>query len=43
MSSFKFSQIEVTSNDFHKQRQVTDILTIDVNKVVLSDGVPCNY
>ena len=39
---FKFGQIEVTSKDFHKQRQITDIFTIDVNKVVLSDKVPCN-
>ena len=39
MCSFKFGQIEVTSN-FYKQRQ--NIFTIDVNKVVLSDKVPCN-
>ena len=32
---FKFGQIEVASKDFYKQRQITDILTIDVNKVVL--------
>ena len=42
MSSFKFGQIEVASKDFHKQRQITDIFTIDVNKVVLSDKIPCN-
>ena len=39
---FKFGQIEVASKDFHKQRQITDIFTIDVNKVVLSDKVSCN-
>ena len=39
---FKFGQIEVASKDFHKQRQITDIFTIGVNKVVLSDKVPCN-
>ena len=39
---FKFGQIEVASKNFHKQRQITDIFTIDVNKVVLSDKVPCN-
>ena len=33
MSSFK---------DFRKKRQVTDIFTIDVNKVVLSNKVSCN-
>ena len=42
MKMFKFGQIEVASKDFHKQRQITDIFTIDVNKVVLSDKVPCN-
>ena len=42
MKMFKFGQIEVASKDFHKQRQITDIFTTDVNKVVLSDKVPCN-
>ena len=37
-NSFKFGQIEVTSKEFQKQRQVTDILMINVNKVVFSDG-----
>ena len=39
---FKFDQKEVASEDFHKQRQITDIFTINVNKVVLSDKVPYN-
>ena len=39
---FKFGQIEVTSKDFHKQRQITDTFRINVDKVVLSDKVPCN-
>ena len=38
----KFGQIEVASKDFYGQRQITDIFTIDVNQVVLSDKVPCN-
>ena len=42
LSSLKFGQIEVASQDFHKQRQITDIFRIDVNKVVLSDKVPCS-
>ena len=42
MSSFKFGKIEVASKDFYKQRQITDIFTINVKKVVLSDKVPCN-
>ena len=38
----KFGQKEVTTKDFYGQRQITDIFTIDVNKVVASDKVPCN-
>ena len=38
----KFGQKEVTTKDFYGQRQVTDLLTIDVNKVVVSDKAPCN-
>ena len=39
---FKFGQKEVTAKDFYRQRQKTDIFTIDVNKVVVSDKVSCN-
>ena len=38
----KFGQKEVTTKDFYRQRQITDIFTIDVNKLVISDKVPCN-
>ena len=38
----KFSQKEVTTRDFYGQRQITNIFTIDINKVVVSDKVPCN-
>ena len=38
----KFGQKEVATKDFFEQRQITDIFTIDVNKVVVSDKVPCN-
>ena len=38
----KFGQKEVTTKDFYGQRQITDIFTIDVNKLVVSDKVPCN-
>ena len=41
MFSFKFGQMEVASKKFQKQRQITDIFTIGVNKVVLSDKVSC--
>ena len=38
----KFGQKEVTIKDFYGQRQITDIFTIDLNKVVVSDKVSCN-
>ena len=38
----KFGQKEVTTKDFYGQRQITDIFTIDINKVVVSDKVSCN-
>ena len=38
----KFGQKEVTTKDFYGQRQITDLFTIDENKVVVSDKVPCN-
>ena len=39
---FKLSQKEFATKDFYKQRQITDIFTIDINKLVVSDKVPCN-
>ena len=39
---FKFGQKEVTTKDFYGKRQTTDIFTIDVNTVVISDKVSCN-
>ena len=38
----KFGPKEVTTQDFYGQRQITDLFTIDVKKVVVSDKVPCN-
>ena len=38
----KLGQKEVTTKEFYGQRQITDIFTIHVNKVVVSDKVPCN-
>ena len=38
----KFGQKEATTKDFYEQRQITDIFTIDVNKVVVSNKVSCN-
>ena len=39
---FKLGQKEVTAKDFYRQRQITDIFTIDVNNVMVSDKVSCN-
>ena len=38
----KFGQKDVTTKDFSGQRQITDLLTIDVIKVVVSDKMPWN-
>ena len=38
----KFGQKEVTTKDLYVERQITDIFTIDVKKLVVSDRVPCN-
>ena len=38
----KFDQKEVTTKEFYGQRQITDTFTIDVNKLAISDKVPCN-
>ena len=38
----KFRQKEVTAKDVYRQRQITDIFIIDVNKGVVSDKVSCN-
>ena len=39
---FTFGQKEITNKDFYRQRKITVIFTIDVNKVVVSDKVSCN-
>ena len=38
----KFGQKKVTTKDFYGQRQIIDIFTINVNKVVVSDKLLCN-
>ena len=42
MFNFKFGQKKITSKKFYKQKQVTEIFIINVNKVVLSDRVSCS-
>ena len=39
---FKFAQKDVTTKGFYEQRKKTDILTMDVNKLEISDKVSCN-
>ena len=38
----KFGQKEVTIKEFYGQRQITDIFTIDVSRVVIADKVSWN-
>ena len=38
----KCGQKEVKAKNFYKKRQTTNIFTIDVNKLVVSDKVSCN-
>ena len=38
MCCFKLGQTEIPFKDFYKQKQVTDIFTISVNKVVVPDS-----
>ena len=38
----KFGQKEVTTKYYYGQRQITDIFTVDVNKLVVSDKMSCN-
>ena len=42
MSSFSFGQKKIASKDFYKQRQITDLFTINIKKVVLSNKRACN-
>ena len=38
----KFDQKAVTTKDFYGERQITDVFTIDINKLVISYRMPCN-
>ena len=38
----KFGQNKIITKDFYGQRQITDLFTININKVVVSDKVACN-
>ena len=38
----KLGEKEVTTKDFYGKIQIAGIFRIDVNRVVISDKVPCN-
>ena len=40
--SFKFAQVSVSSKDFYKRKQFTDLCSLDYDKVVVSDPIQCN-
>ena len=40
--SFKFGQVNVSSKDFYKRKQFTDLFSLDYDKVVVSDPIQCN-
>ena len=42
MLKFEVFKKEVTAKDFYKQRQITDIFSIDINKVLVFHKVSCN-
>ena len=39
---FKFGQVNVSSKDFYKRKQFTDLFSLDYDKVVVSDPIQCN-
>ena len=40
--SFKFGQVNVSSKDFYKRKQFTDLFSLDCDKVVVSEPIQCN-
>ena len=39
--SFKFGQVSVSSKDFYKRKQITDLFSLDYDKVMVSDLIQC--
>ena len=39
--SFKFGQVIVSSKDFYKRKQITDLFSLDYEKVMLSEPIQC--
>ena len=42
MSVYKFGQIEVKAKEFNSNKQISDIFSLDYNKIVVSDAILCN-
>ena len=40
--SFEFGQVSVSSKDFYKRKQFTDLFSLDYDKVVVSDPIKFN-
>ena len=40
--SFTFGQVSVSSKDFYKSKQVTDLFSLDYDKVMVSDLIQCS-
>ena len=42
MSLLKFDNVAMSSKDFYKNKQITDIYTLDENNIVVSNPIPAN-
>ena len=42
MSIYQFGQVSIASKDFYKHKQVTDLNTIDYDKIVVSNAIATN-
>ena len=40
--SFQFGDISIATKDFHSKYQVTDLFSIDLEKIVISEGISAN-
>ena len=42
MSALQFGQKAVDTKDFYKSKRITDIYTLDCDKIVVSNSITCN-
>ena len=42
MTALKFDQKSIASKGFSENKEVTELVKTDINKVVASDKIPCN-